>query len=552
VEPPEERRDPAAPLRLALDELLAEQLRSTREVIDARDGLWKLIEAVVGLASAELSLDSVLHRIVEVAREMVAAENVVLGMVTDDGLREFVHAGMDIEVARERHILQLEGLPSRPRPGGSSERDQGTDTVLSVPVEARGEVYGNLYLTNRHGGQGFTDDDVKLVKTLAAVAGVAIDHARLHEDALRREHWLEANRDLTAELVGGRDPRQVVALLVTRIRDLAGAATTKLVIPLGDDEQELLVEVADGLHADWLRDQRFSRVGSICGQVLQTGEAVVHVDVMQDGAPHEPLCAIGAYGPVMVLPLVARGQRLGTLSVAREKGQPSFSDDDVRLAEAFTAQAALALDYGDAQAERRRAAVYDERERIGHDLHDLVIQRLFGTGLALESVRGRVADPLVDERLNDAVDQIDAAIRELRSSIFGLHGRDGAAGLTRQIADICITAEALLGFPPDCRIDPAADATIPYELAPDLIAVIRETLTNVSRHAQASRVTVTLAVDDDAVRLDVVDDGRGIEPTGRRSGVANMRTRAERLTGTMDIGRAPEGGTYVTWTVPLR
>jgi GAF domain-containing protein len=536
-----------------LDELLAELLRRTREVVDARDGLWKLIEAVVGLTSAELSLDSVLHRIVEVAREMVAAEYAVLGLVTaDGGVQEFVHTGMDIEAASEPQILRLEDLSRPPPPGGSSEPGPGIDTVMGVPVQARGEVYGNLYVTNRHGGQGFTDDDVKLITTLAAVAGIAIDNARLHEDALRREHWLEANRDLTAELVGGRDPRQVVAMLVTRIRDLTSAATTKLVIPLGDDEQELLVEVADGLHADWLRDQRFSREGSICGQVLQTGEAVVHDDVMLHGSPHEPLRAIGGYGPVMVLPLAARGQRLGTLSVAREKGQPSFSDDDVRLAEAFTAQAALALDYGDAQAARRRAAVYDERERIGHDLHDLVIQRLFGTGLALEGVSGRVADPLVVERVNDAVDQIDAAIRELRSSIFGLHGREGAAGLTRQIGDICTTAEVLLGFPPDCHIDPAADARIAHELTPDLIAVIRETLTNVSRHARASRVTVTLAVDDDAVRLDIVDNGRGIEPTGHRGGIAHIRARAERLAGTMDIGRAQEGGTYVTLIVPLR
>ncbi len=255
----------------------------------------------------------------------------------------------------------------------------------------------------------------------------------------------------------------------------------------------------------------------------------------------------------MFLPLVARGRRLGTLAVAREKGEPPFGDEDVQLAEGFAAQAALALDYGDAQAERRRVAVYDERERIGHDLHDLVIQRLFATGLALESVSGRVTDEVVGVRVREAVDQIDDAIRDLRSSIFGLHARrEGMASLTRQIEQVLTTAESLLGFAPECSIDPEIDAVVSDELAPDLLAVLRETLTNVSRHAEASHAQVRLRVDDGAICLEVIDDGRGIAPTGRRSGITNMRARAERLSGTMDIGQTREGGTYVTWTVPAR
>jgi signal transduction histidine kinase len=241
------------------------------------------------------------------------------------------------------------------------------------------------------------------------------------------------------------------------------------------------------------------------------------------------------------------------LAVAREKDQQPFGHKDVQLAEGFAAQAALALDYGDAQAERRRVAVYDERERIGNDLHDLVIQRLFATGLALESVSGRVTDRLVGAQVGEAVDQIDAAIGDLRSSISDLHARrDGMAKLTQQIEEICTTAGALLGFLPECHLDPMVDTVVSDVLAPDLLAVVRETLTNVSRHAQASRVELRLRVDVDTVRLDIVDDGRGIAPTGRRSGIANMRASAERLDGAMEIGRTREGGTYVAWAVPIR
>ena len=558
-----------APARLALDDLLAELLRRTREVVGVRDGLWRLIEAIVSVASAELSLASVLDRIVEVARDMVAAEYVALGVIGDDGgLREFVHIGMDAEVAarighlpeghgilglliHEPQVLRLDDLSSHPSSAGFPEHHPPMGTFLGVPITARGTIYGNLYLTNRRGGHGFTDDDVELITTLGAVAGVAIDNARVHEDALRRQRWLEATRDLTGELLGGQAHAQVAALVTTRVRELAGAATGTLVRPAGNGE--LVVAVADGLHADRLRKQRFSSDGSLSGSVLETGQAVALDEVSADEALDQPLVAAGCFGPAMFLPLVARGRRLGTLAVAREKGEPPFGDEDVQLAEGFAAQAALALDYGDAQAERRRVAVYDERERIGHDLHDLVIQRLFATGLALESVSGRVTDEVVGVRVREAVDQIDDAIRDLRSSIFGLHARrEGMASLTRQIEQILTTAESLLGFAPECSIDPEIDAVVSDELAPDLLAVLRETLTNVSRHAEASHAQVRLRVDDGAICLEVIDDGRGIAPTGRRSGITNMRARAERLSGTMDIGQTREGGTYVTWTVPAR
>jgi signal transduction histidine kinase len=567
VESSDERRILAAPSRLALDDLLEELLLRTRQIVGVRDGLWKLIEAVVSVASAELSLAAVLDRIVAVCRDMVDAEYAALGVIAEaGGLREFVHAGMADTTAarighlpeghgilglliREPQVLRLEELSAHPASVGFPANHPPMGTFLGVPIEVRGRIYGNLYLTNRRGG-GFTDDDVRLVTTLAAAAGVAIDNARLHEEALRRQRWLVATTDVAGELLRGGDTTQVLNLLATRARELSDAATATLVVA---DDGELAVVAADGLHAGQLRSRSFPVRGSLSGDVLVSGRAMALDDLTADEHTDEPLAAVGGFGPAMFLPLEVRGRRLGALCVAREKGQEAFSDEDLRLAEAFAAQAALALDYGDAQTERRRLAVYDERERIGHDLHDLVIQRLFATGLALDAVTGRVTDQVVSQRLQDAVDEIDAAIRDLRSSIFGLHARRGGmTKLTRRIEEICATAQATLGFAPDCDLDPAVDTVVSDELAPDLLAVVRETLTNVSRHAHASQVRLRLHVDDDSVLLEVVDNGRGLPPTGRRSGIANMRARAERLRGSMDIGRAATGGTYVRWSAPVR
>jgi signal transduction histidine kinase len=339
---------------------------------------------------------------------------------------------------------------------------------------------------------------------------------------LRRQRWLEATRDVTGELLAGGEMVQVLALLAARARELAGAATATLVLAMTD--AELTVVAADGLHADRLRGQWFPAAGTLSGDVMASDHAIALDDLSSDERTDQPLIAIGGFGPAMCLPLVARGRRLGTLSVVRQKGQPQFGDDDLQLGVSFAAQAAVALDYGDAQAKRRRVAVYDERERIGHDLHDLVIQRLFAAGLAMDAITGRVTDQAVAQRLYDVADEIDAAIGDLRSSIFGLHvRRQGASSLTHQVEEICIAASIMLGFTPDYRIGPAVDDAVSDELAPDLLAVVRETLTNVSRHAQASHVELRLHVDSDTVRLAVTDNGRGISPTGRRSGIANMR-----------------------------
>lgn len=387
-----------------------------------------------------------------------------------------------------------------------------------------------------------------MVTALASVAGVAIDNARLHDRSLRRERWLAATRDVAAALLRGTDTTQVLTRVAARARDLADADVGTVAV-VDDGGQQLTIVAADGRHAARLRGRQFSSEGTVDGDVLASGRAAT-TDLTSTDRSDEPIAGVDGFGPAMCFPLVARGHSVGTLTVARDRAGSPFGGDDIHFAEGFAEQAALALDYGHAQAERRLVAVYGERDRIGHDLHDLVIQRLFAAGLNLEGVLQQVVDRGVAERLDDVVGQIDAAIQDLRSSIFGLHARRGrAVRLATQIDEICSLAAAL-GFAPACEIDPAADAAVTDELAPDLLAVARETLTNVARHAQASNVRLRLRVDD-GVCLEVVDDGRGFAPGERTSGIANMRARAARLGGSMTIAEAATGGTEITWRVPL-
>ena len=561
-----ERPPSPTPMRLTLDDLLAELLRQTQEIVGVRDGLWRLIEAIVKVASAELSLATVLDRVVEVAADMVDAEYAALGVISEDGgLREFVHTGMAGDTVErighlpeghgilgllitEPQVLRLEDLSTHPASAGFPEHHPPMHSFLGVPITVRSEIYGNLYLTNRRGGHGFTDDDLELVRTLAAAAGVVIENARLHGVALRRQRWLEATRDLTGALLSGSDGERVRRMVVTRFRKLADAVTCLLAVV--DDADDLVVVEADGLDADALVGQRLPRGGSTITQADTEGHAVIAGDLSSLARPGQPV-RLGGDGPTMVVPMHVQDERLGVITVTRGKGNGSFSVDDLRAAEGLAAQAALALDYEHAQALRRRAAIFTDRDRISHDLHDLVIQRLFAAGLELDSVTARTDDPVTADRIRGAVDEIDAAITDLRSSIFGLHARrSGASTVSHQLAEICRTGELMLGFAPTCDIDPTVDTTVPDEVVVDLLAAARELLSNISRHAEASRVTLGLHIVEEGVHLEVSDDGRGMPAGDRRSGLANLAARAERFGGSMQIDSGP-AGTCIRWRAPL-
>jgi signal transduction histidine kinase len=241
---------------------------------------------------------------------------------------------------------------------------------------------------------------------------------------------------------------------------------------------------------------------------------------------------------------------LGLLAVAHTRGGPTFDDSDVRLLTTFAGQAALALERARAHEEREMLVVLEDRERIARDLHDVVIQRLFATGLQLQSAARLAARPEVTERIGRAVDELDSTIRDIRSAIFELR-TPATAVLRSDIRATVDAAAASLGLRPELILDGPVDSAVPDHVRPDLLAVLRESLSNVVKHARASAVEVRVTASGGALRLTVADNGVGVGDYDERSGLANIRQRAAHHGGEFQVHPVHPSGTRVEWSVPI-
>ena len=254
------------------------------------------------------------------------------------------------------------------------------------------------------------------------------------------------------------------------------------------------------------------------------------------------------------VPIRLRGVVYGNLYLTDKADGQVFTDVDQELTVGLAAAAGLAIENARLHEQARTAGLIDERERIARDLHDDVIQRLFATGLSLQAIARTVEDPSAVARIMRIVGDLDASIRQVRSTIFELHQRWATSqSLRSEIADICDESSKALGFKPSCDISGPIDSAVIEPLRAHVLLCLREALSNVARHARATRVEVTISVVEGSLALTVADDGVGFVPAthGRSSGLDNMRVRAESLGGTFRIESAPGGGTAATWDVPL-
>jgi signal transduction histidine kinase len=353
----------------------------------------------------------------------------------------------------------------------------------------------------------------------------------------------------------GQETR-LLRLVAERARELADADLVLVVLPDNDDRDVLRVEVAVGAAADRLSGHRVEAAASLAGHVLATGQPLrlTHAGQRPDPGGSEPWAAVDA-GPMLVIPLVGSHHSKGVLTVVRLAGRPAFSSEDLDMAAGFANQASVAMELGEARAEQERARVLDERERIAADLHDHVIQRLFAAGLSVQSVAARLGPGPGAERLLTVVSDLDETIAQIRASIFSLqHADDADEGLRGQVLDIVTAATPGLGVTPVLRfsgpVDTLARTTPDDDVTEDVTAVVREALSNVARHARATHVEVEIVAGNGAITLVVRDDGIGIGRSTRRSGLANLRRRAERRGGTMSLA-ARDPGTELVWTVPV-
>lgn len=532
----------------------------------------RLLEATRSVGTG-LELHSTLERICASAAELAHARYAAVGVVERPGesLCAFITHGVPEEIGRppdghtgllgaliqEGVPIQLEDLEDDPRYAGFPAAHPKTRTFLGVPIRVQGKVFGNLYVMGKQGGGAFGDDALHMVRVLATEAGIAIGHARTYEAARQREQWIDGSVAITTALLSGGDADEALAVVAEQARRLADAAAGIVLLPAAEGGLEIVAVAGDTTSAS---------LGVITPPQSPVVAALLRgEEVFLDDSSDDPRMITGLadqFGPHMLLPLRSGGRVLGALSIPRARGGRPFTRAERTLATHFAAQAALALKLSEAQRDRERLAVYEDRDRIARDLHDLVIQRLFATGVMLEDAQRRSPVPAVQAGIGRAVDELDVTIQEIRTAVFALRQEpeESPSGLRTRVLREINTAAVPLGFVPSHRFLGAVDSLVGELAGKNLIAALREALSNTFRHAGASRVDVrvdaTAVLPDgrDAVRLTVTDDGVGIPDGGRRSGLRNLARRAESLGGAswFGPGAGEEGrGTTVTWQVPL-
>jgi signal transduction histidine kinase len=552
--------------QLRLRELLAEVQERIAQIVEGRERLDGLVEAML-VVTSDLDLDTTLRTIVHTAIELVDARYGALGVRgSGHDLLAFIYEGID-ENERERigHLpegrgvlgvliddpkpIRLDDIAQHPASVGFPANHPPMRAFLGVPVRIRDEVFGNLYLTEKANGQPFSEDDEVLVKALAAAAGIAIENARLYEQSRARQSWIEATRDIATELLSGADPAKVFRLIADKALKLTEAQATLVAVPALDgkppsDVDELLVAEIAGklppLGAALTIPVRGTPVGDVF--LDRTPRRFDNLNLEIGDVEIGP-------GSALLLPLRATDKVAGVLVALRHDQSTPFSQDQEEMMAAFADQAALAWQLATSQRLARELDVLADRDRIARDLHDHVIQRLFAVGLALQGTIPRARSPEVQQRLSEYVDDLQAVIEEIRTTIFDLHGPASGATRLRQRLD-----EAIAQFSDGTLhittkfIGPLSvvDAT----LADHAEAVVREAVSNAVRHAHATTLAVTVKVEDE-LSIEVVDDGRGISECTKRSGLANMHYRAQQVGGTFTVDTPSTGGTLLRWSAPL-
>ncbi len=561
--------------QLRLDELLAELQGRLRAVLATRDRMRGLLEAVVAISSG-LDLEPTLRRIVETATELVDATYGAMGVIGSNGqLAEFIPVGLtEQQIGQIDHWPEGQGLLGLlikdPRPlrlASISEHAESSGfpaghpamrSFLGVPVRVRDEVFGNLYLTNKRGGREFTEEDEAVLLALGAAAGVAVENARLYRAARRSQRWVQASAEVTTALLSGAEPREVLARITSQARELSDADLAVLALP-DEAGRGLTIAYADGEGAQLAQGVLLPRGHSLSGQVLDTGDPVTSADFAGDERAATAARAVMSHiGPAVVFPLGAPGSRRGVLTIGRRHGREPFPQAQAAFAASFAAQAGVALELAARRAESERLSVYQDRDRIARDLHDQVIQRLYATGMSLQGAAPMISRPEVADRVSRAVDDMDQTIKEIRGTIFALQARDtgGPRDPRAEIVHLVEEMTAMLGFAPSLRLGAGLRSLNSEELTEQALVVLREALSNMARHAGATRADVTVDVNQDGIlSVIVTDDGTGIPPEGRRSGLRNLADRAAQLGGELRLDRAEPAavrpGTRLEWRVPV-
>ncbi|WP_225215611.1 sensor histidine kinase [Cellulomonas avistercoris] len=538
-----------------------------------------LLSAILDMAG-DLDTRSLLERFVAASTSLTGARYGAINIVDEDGASvEFVQSGFtDSVVAALGHpphawgvlgaipdegVLRLDDLTQHPDFRGLPAGHPPMGSFLGAAVRVRGERFGTLYLSEKPGG--FGPDDEAVVLSLAAAAAVAVLNSQSYALEVRRQQWLTAGQDIATMLLEGADAEDVLERVAAAAVQVGAADVAAIVLP-GADEDELLVEIVTPagrslLGADMSTEERVRAAfddGTGC-LVADAGDSPAFV----------------GYGPSLLAPLHAQGRGMGVLVLLRRTGAAPFTDEDLTLAQSFARQAALAFVLGEAQRLRGHAAVRDERTRIARDLHDLAIQQLFAAGMQVQALRTDPTGPVSAEAsqvLEQVVGHVDAGIRQIRVIVRTLDDPGATIPLVERVVAEVELARSSLGFAPHLSVhvdgvavDPLAgdrvltggiDEVVAPGRANNVVAVVREGLSNVARHARSHAVSVRLTVttgDVGQVVVEVEDDGVGVPPARTRSsGTRNLAQRAEESGGSFALLRPASGrGALLRWSAPL-
>ncbi|HEY3737830.1 MAG TPA: GAF domain-containing protein [Jatrophihabitans sp.] len=536
-------------------------------------GLLRAVETVTG----DLSLELVLRNIIESALELVGARYGALGVIAQDDaegrLERFIHVGISEDDAHrigplpsgkgllgalihDPHPIRLEHINRDSRSVGFPGNHPSMESFLGVPIHSRAEIFGNLYLADSVNGV-FSEEDEELAVALALAAGTAVSNARLYRDAQLKQRWLEASVEIGAQLLAsdGEDPLHLIA---RRAMDIADADLVSVALTTSDGES-VLIEVAFGEEADRISARRFPLSKTLTRSVLINEQPLVLPQTNHLTLDNSFLAEIEDRGPAMVLPLHGGAQSRGTLMLMRREGRAAFSESEAVMAAGFASHASVALELAAARSLDQKIKLHEDRDRIARDLHDHVIQELFAIGISLEGAAAELRnDPAIARRLNQRVEDIDRTIRRIRTSIFDLRGNLGISsdGLSKRVLEVASDVAPALGFTPHVAFGGLVEIRLDDELTEDVVAVVRETLTNIAKHARATEANVDIALSGDELTITVTDDGVGIDGVAaayaRSSGTTNLRRRAERLGGSFELASGATGGTIARWRTGIR
>ena len=541
------------------------------------DRLRVLVEAGIALSS-ELSLDALLQQLVETAAQLTGARYAALGVIdqTGTGLERFLTTGIDAEthaaigdlprgrgilgvLIRDAAPLRLDNLGDDPRSVGFPAHHPPMRSFLGVPILLRGVAYGNLYLTEKEGGSGFTEEDEELTQLLAAQAAVAIENTRLYETSTRWLRHLESLNEIGTALSGELELEPLLGLVARRLRSLVQARIVLIALP-DSSGAALRITAADGEGSDayGLVGMELELGGSKTGRVLQRGRSERIDSVLDDPEIDQQAARRMGVRSALYVPLIVGGRATGVV-VAHDKlgATSSFLDDDVRLAESLAARAATAVDLSERvsrDAVRRVVEAQEvERARLARELHDETGQALTSILLGLKTLEERVDSEEGGAAVAELRDLVVKTLQDVRRLAVEL--RPAALddfGLVPALERLRDTVSEQSGVSVDLRSQLGRER-LPAETETALYRIVQEALTNILKHASATRVTVRLSRDERSVSLVVQDDGRGFDPESVRQGglgLIGMRERVALLGGRLTVESSEGAGTMLRAEVP--